>query len=221
MLLLGFGLGRLILDPGLVKHLRCNSVAGAVAFIGQEALPDKLNPVIKPVMEALKRQSSEDIQKTAARSLARILNSCIIRESSPNEKVIKNLCAFVCSNPEITPVVNLSHIQGQVHPRDGILTLYYNERSADKATNAKSKKGRKPGGGAKKITNGAAPLQSTTDIDNEEDVKKVEIQRRGANFAVMELAEYFGHSLPDSLPKLWEICHTTIMQARDSNRIFR
>ena len=192
-----------------------------MAFIGQEALPDKLNPVIKPVMEALKRQSSEDIQKTAARSLARILNSCIIRESSPNEKVIKNLCAFVCSNPEITPVVNLSHIQGQVDPREGILTLYYNERSADKATNAKSKKGRKPGGGAKKITNGAAPLQSTTDIDNEEDVKKVEIQRRGANFAVMELAEYFGHSLPDSLPKLWEICHTTIMQARDSNRIFR
>ena len=103
-----------------LELLTLSSLAGAVAFIGHEALPDKLNPVIKPVMEALKRQSSEDIQKTAARSLARILRSCSVRESSPNDKVVKNLCAFVCSNPEVTPVVSLAHIQGQVHPTDGV-----------------------------------------------------------------------------------------------------
>ena len=57
----------------------------------------------------------------------------------------------------------------------------------------------------------STPLQDSTDIDNEEDVKKVEIQRRGANLAIRELAEYFGHSLPESLPKLWEICFTVIL----------
>ena len=66
-------------------------LAGAVAFIGPEALPDKLNPVIKPLMEAVKKQSNEAIQQTAARSLVRVLNSCVSRQSSPTEKVIKNL----------------------------------------------------------------------------------------------------------------------------------
>ena len=56
-------------------------------------------------------------------------------------------------------------------------------------------------------------LQTTTDIVNEEEVRRVEIQRRGANLAVTELAEYFGHSLPESLPRLWEICHTSVLQA--------
>ena len=195
-----------------LELLTLSSLAGAVAFIGHEALPDKLNPVIKPVMEALKRQSSEDIQKTAARSLVRILKSCITRESSPNDKVVKNLCAFVCSNPEVTPIISLEHIQGQVHQTDGILTLYYNERNAEKATSNKNKRAKKPVVGSKTLST-VAPLQGTTDIDNEEDVKKVEIQRRGANLAVKELAEYFGHSLPDCMPKLWEICFTTILQS--------
>merc|ERR1712155_66732 len=127
-----------------LELLTLSSLAGAVAFIGHEALPDKLNPVIKPVMEALKRQSSEDIQKTTARSLARILRSCSVRESSPNDKVVKNLCAFVCSNPEVTPVVSLAHIQGQVHPTHGVLTLFYNERRAEQATSAKPRRGKKP-----------------------------------------------------------------------------
>ena len=220
-----------------LELLTLSSLAGAVAFIGHEALPEKLNPVIKPVMEALKKQSSEDIQRTAARSLARILKSCILRESSPNEKVVKNLCAFVCSNPEVTPVISLKHIQGQVrdptdpciqifqfprfkvHPTDGILTLYYNERNAEKATNNKSKRGRKPGLRASAAAASSTPLQDSTDIDNEEDVKKVEIQRRGANLAVRELAEYFGHSLPESLPKLWEIVHTVILTSDSGPRV--
>ena len=202
-----------------LELLTLSSLAGAVAFIGYEALPEKLNPVIKPVMEALKKQSSEDIQRTAARSLARILNSCIMRESSPNEKVVKNLCAFVCSNPEVTPVISLKHIQGQVHPTDGILTLYYNERNAEKATNSKSKRGRKPGLKGPTSAASATPLQDSTDIENEEDVKKVEIQRRGANLAVRELAEYFGHNLPESLPKLWEIVHTVILTSDSGARV--
>ena len=194
-----------------LELLTLSSLAGAVAFIGHEALPDKLNPVIKPVMEALKRQSSEDIQKTAARSLARILRSCSVRESSPNDKVVKNLCAFVCSNPEVTPVVSLAHIQGQVHPTHGVLTLFYNERRAEQATSAKPRRGKRPA--SVRSLGAAAPLQTTTDIDNEEEVRRVEIQRRGANLAVTELAEYFGHSLPESLPRLWEICHTSVLRA--------
>ena len=95
------------------------------------------------------------------------------------------------------------------------MTLYYNERNAEKVTTSLSKKGRKPGTKVSVASVSSTPLQDSTDIDNEEDVKKVEIQRRGANLAVRELAEYFGHSLPESLPKLWEIVHTVILTSDD------
>ena len=60
-----------------LELLTLSSLAAAVAFIGEDALPEKLNPVIKPVMETLKRQPSQDIQKTAARALARVMRACI------------------------------------------------------------------------------------------------------------------------------------------------
>ena len=82
-----------------------------------------------------------------------------------------------------------------------------------------SKKGRKPGTKVSVASVSSTPLQDSTDIDNEEDVKKVEIQRRGANLAVRELAEYFGHSLPESLPKLWEIVHTVILTSDSGARV--
>ena len=185
-------------------------LAGAAAYIGPEALPDKLNPVIKPLMESIKKQSNEAIQKTAARSLVRVINSCVSRHSSPTEKVVKNLCAFVCSNPETTPLVNMAHVQGQVGPTDGILTLHYNERNAEKIT-SKAKKGKKAVTASKISHTSAAPLQATTDIDNEEDVKKVEIQRRGAKLALLELAIYFGEDLPEKMPKVWDICYRSVL----------
>jgi len=178
------------------------SLAGALAFLGPSALPGKLNPVIKPLMEAVKKEANDEFQKLAARSLVRVLNSCIPREVSPSEKVVTNLCAFVCSNPEVTPLVTLSHLNGSVDPSDGILSLFYNERKAEKAT-SKSKKSKK---NVKKSASVAGvTLQSTADIDNEDDVKKVEIQRRGAMHAITEIAKFFGPELPVKMPKIWEL----------------
>merc|ERR1719427_202861 len=191
-----------IAEQTSLELVTMSSLAGALAFLGPSALPSKLNPVIKPLMEAVKKEANDEFQKVAARSLARVLNSCISRETSPNEKVIKNLCAFVCSNPEVTPLVSLTHLNGSVDPSEGILTLVYNERNAEK-TSSKSRKSKK---NAKKDNPVAgAPLQSTAHIDNEEDIKKVEIQRRGAIHALTELAKFFGPELPNRMPKLWEL----------------
>merc|ERR1719427_2140684 len=188
-----------IAEQTSLELVTMSSLAGALAFLGPSALPSKLNPEIKPLMEAVKKEANDEFQKIAARSLARVLNSCISRETSPNEKVIKNLCAFVCSNPEVTPLVSLTHLNGLVDPSEGILTLFYNERNAEKTSN-KSRKTKKK---ANPIA--GAPLQSTADIDNEEDIKKVEIQRRGAIHALTELAKFFGPELPNRMPKLWEL----------------
>eukprot|EP00092_Neocalanus_flemingeri_P012300 GFUD01013258.1.p1 GENE.GFUD01013258.1~~GFUD01013258.1.p1 ORF type:complete len:1777 (+),score=633.99 GFUD01013258.1:47-5377(+) len=191
-----------IAEQTSLELVTMSSLAGALAFLGPSALPTKLNPVIKPLMEAVKKEANDEFQKMAARSLSRVLNSCISRETSPNEKVVKNLCAFVCSNPEITPLVTLAHLNGSVDPNEGVLTLFYNERNAEKTTN-KSRKAKK---NAKKSAPVAgAPLQSTADIDNEDDIKKVETQRRGAMHALKEIATFFGPELSTKMPKLWEM----------------
>ena len=33
---------------------------------------------------------------------------CITREPCPNAKIMKNLCSFTCSDPSVTPAVNIS-----------------------------------------------------------------------------------------------------------------
>merc|ERR1712142_1026107 len=189
-----------IVEQSSLELVTLASLAGALAFLESSALPEKLNPVIKPLMEAMKKETNEEFQKLAARSLVKVLNSCTLREVSPIEKVVTNSCAFVCSNPEVTPLVTLAHLNGSVDPSDGILSLFYNERKAEKATN-KVKKNKKKR--ASPIS--GVPLQTTADIENEDDIKRVEIQRRGSMHAVAEIVKYFGPELPIKMPKLWQL----------------
>lgn len=49
--------------------------------------PQPLNPVVKPLMEAIKREENEELQKLAAKHLARLVDACVDRKPSPNVKV--------------------------------------------------------------------------------------------------------------------------------------
>ena len=46
-------------------------------------------------------------QRDAAVYLSRLLRKCVAREPSPNSKVLKNLGAFVCCNPNNTPLISM------------------------------------------------------------------------------------------------------------------
>ena len=179
------------------------TLAGALAALGPEAFPAKLNPVLKPLMEAVKRETGEELQRMAACSLARVLEACINRQPCPNDKVVKNLCSFVCSNPEVVPLVDLAHLHGAVDPQSGILTLHYTERRAEQSS--KTKRGRKRKNGLHGVEAGPAPLQATTDIDNEEEVARAEIQRRGTTEALRQIAKYFGPDLPVKVPMVYQM----------------
>ena len=48
------------------------------------------------------------LQTWSAKALAKLLELCITREPCPNAKIIKNLCSFACSDPSVTPAVNIS-----------------------------------------------------------------------------------------------------------------
>ena len=43
------------------------------------------------------------------------------------------------------------------------------------------------------------------------------IQRRGAEFALVKLADHFGSSLPSKLPKLWEAIVGPLQQINNGN----
>lgn len=49
--------------------------------------PQPLNPLVKPLMESIKREENEELQKLAAKHLSYLVDLCVDRKPSPNAKV--------------------------------------------------------------------------------------------------------------------------------------
>lgn len=52
--------------------------------------PQPLNPVIKPLMESIKREEDEELQRMSAKYLSHLVNFCVERKPCPNTKVVNN-----------------------------------------------------------------------------------------------------------------------------------
>lgn len=83
-------------------HLRVHMVT-ACAVINLQVLPEKLNPLVRPLMETVKREENTLIQGHAASFIAKLLQQCAGRSPCPNPKIIKNLCASACIDSAVTP----------------------------------------------------------------------------------------------------------------------
>lgn len=68
-------------------------------------LPEKLNPVIKPIMESIKREECEIYQQLSAQYLVRLLDQVSSRVPSPNNKIVTNLCTLLKSDADFTPKI--------------------------------------------------------------------------------------------------------------------
>lgn len=88
------------------------SVSTLAALAGSaimfKCLPEKLNPVVKPLMESVKRENNEHLQALTATHMAQLMEQCQNRETCPNSKIISNLCAFLRCDPEFTPKIFVS-----------------------------------------------------------------------------------------------------------------
>lgn len=87
-----------------VLQLRVHTFA-ACAVVSLQQLPEKLNPIIKPLMETIKKEENTLVQNYAAQYIAKLLQQCTTRTPCPNSKVIKNLCSSLCVDPYLTPCV--------------------------------------------------------------------------------------------------------------------
>lgn len=173
---------RLLATAGYLQVVQGNlhmsvlaSLAGAVVWMGE--LPVKLNPIIQPLMAAIKREQEEALQQPAAEALAEIIVQCVGRKPSPNEKLIKNLCALTCADPVETPKATQANASAV---------------SIEEAEVPSSGKGNKH---AK-----VAPLSAIEERARAEGA----ITRRGAESALKSLCNKFGSSLLNQLPKLWD-----------------
>ncbi|XP_048862553.1 TATA-binding protein-associated factor 172 isoform X1 [Brienomyrus brachyistius] len=195
-------------------HLRVHMFA-ACATVNLQVLPDKLNPVIRPLMEAVKREENTLVQGYAAAFIARLLRQCAVRSPCPNGKIIKNLCSSVCADPLLTPsaacpvppsqepvkagVSDKDGMNHVVNKTKGIITLYRHQRAAFAIT---SKRG--PAPKVQKTSPTDLPPGSMVAIDTDESKKPCLIQRRGAEFSLMTIARHFGTELTATLPCLWD-----------------
>uniref|UniRef100_A0AAX7TSS5 BTAF1 RNA polymerase II, B-TFIID transcription factor-associated n=1 Tax=Astatotilapia calliptera TaxID=8154 RepID=A0AAX7TSS5_ASTCA len=180
-------------------HLRVHMIA-ACAVINLQVLPDKLNPLVRPLMEAIKREENTLIQGYAASFIAKLLQQCAGRSPCPNPKIIKNLCASACVDSATTlALFSKDGMHHMVNKSRGIITLYRHQRAAFAIT---SKRG--PAPKAPKNPTTELPPGSTISSENDESRKPFLIQRRGAEFALTTIARHFGADLTKSLPYLWE-----------------
>lgn len=80
-----------------------SALAGCVVRLDE--LPGKLNPVIKPIMDTLKRESSEELQKFAAESLKHLITLVRNRTPCPIPKIVRNLISGLLEDKVIYPNV--------------------------------------------------------------------------------------------------------------------
>ncbi|XP_074093959.1 histone acetyltransferase 1 [Cotesia typhae] len=164
--------------------------------------PQPLNPLVKPLMEAIKREEDEDLQKLAAKHLAHLVDLCTNRTPSPNNKITTNLCTFLCSDVEFTPRVT----DRESDAFDGILTLNNRHKHAERIAYNRgtgiggSSSGRGPG----RPPATEIPLEELL-AHEEPEAKAARNRRRGATFALTAIVKLIGSELPTRLPHLWEI----------------
>ncbi|XP_037533534.1 TATA-binding protein-associated factor 172 [Nematolebias whitei] len=195
-------------------HQRVHLFA-ACAVINLQMLPDKLNPVVRPLMEAVKREENALIQSYAASFISKLLQQCAGRSPCPNPKIIKNLSASCCVDPAVTPSSGCpvpplqENLKGSglekdgvhhiVNKTQGIITLYRHQRAAFAITSKRGPAPKNP-----KTPTTELPPGSTISTDNDESKKPLLIQRRGAEFTLTTIARHFGTNLAKCLPYLWE-----------------
>ncbi|KAJ6488548.1 SNF2 superfamily chromatin remodeling protein [Mycena vitilis] len=75
------------------------SAAFAAAFVAFRSTPDKVSPVVKGIMNGIKSEENVDLQTRSAIAVASFIEFCTRHNiSQPPDKIVKNLCTFLCQD---------------------------------------------------------------------------------------------------------------------------
>ena len=191
-----------------------SSLAGALISWGE--LPDKLNPLIRPLMDSIKSETNEQLQTESSLNLVNFMKICCNRENinpSPVPKIIKNLIIYLCSDANYTPALNSSpnftnagasssssdsSSSPSTSPiyKQVIFTLEKMLKAADRNILMKRSNSL--------VSNKKAKCEGNLVDDSELEDQQNEILRRGASQALALTTQKFAIELIDKLPTLWE-----------------
>ncbi|XP_055324394.1 TATA-binding protein-associated factor 172 [Sitodiplosis mosellana] len=185
----------------------------AGATVNMESIPDRLNPVVKPLMESIKRERCQIIQQLAAQYLVKLLDFVRNRNPNPINKIVINLCHLLKSDLEFTPRIMVTEKMitdfepneaetDKQNPYHGMLTLTIQGKGVDSHTVSTPRGPGRP------------PLNDVTieDLAETDDPCREQnrIQRIGAQFAIQAICTYFGKDLIEKVPIFWGLIKDTI-----------
>ncbi|ONH67166.1 TATA-binding protein-associated factor MOT1 [Cyberlindnera fabianii] len=118
-----------IAEAKAVRSQRSTAILAnyASAAIVLSDLPKKLNPFIRSLMDSIKSEDLEDLQIRSAVSVSDLIQKLIANgKSNVSDKIVKNLCGFLCVDtsevPEFSSSMNIT---------DSILSIKKEEAAAD------------------------------------------------------------------------------------------
>lgn len=123
-----------------------------------------------------------DLQTRSAVAISAFIEFCAYHNiAQPLDKIVKNLCTFLCQDVEQTPTFAYTRQR-----TDGILSLH--------AVNPISQQNNKENGKPK----------DKPDAEKPDESDKARLSRRGARLAFDQLAVKFGPRLLDIIPSMWQ-----------------
>lgn len=122
------------------------------------------------------------MQTRSAVAVANFIDFCVQHNiSQPPDKIVKNLCTFLCQDVEQTPTFAYSRTTLK-----GILAL----QSWSKTDNNKAGKDTQD--------------KDKSEVKSEDEAAKAKLSRRGASLAFQQLSAKFTSQLLDAIPKMWQ-----------------
>lgn len=101
----------------------------AACILELDGIPKKLNPIIRSLMESIKQEESEVLQSRLARAVANLIKKLnICNKKGAADKIVKNLCAFLCVDTSEVP-----EFHHNIRFKDSILSLRKEEAKTDPA----------------------------------------------------------------------------------------
>lgn len=101
----------------------------AAAVLALSGVPKKLNPIIRTLMDSIKLENTELLQKRSANSIAFLIKELNeIGKNNASDKIVKNLCAFLCVDTSEVP-----EFHHNIKFKDNILSLRKEEAKTNPA----------------------------------------------------------------------------------------
>ena len=178
------------------NYLRLNTIALssiAGAIIDLDGVGDKLNPIIKPIMESVKTQQNIQVQNCSIQKVPNLLQLCFKRGlAHVAEKVVKNLTHFASIDLNQNGDDRDGQLASESESNSECSILSIKELKFDTSSRVKK---------ATKSRKGTNMKSKEVDVTR----KRLLVQKRGAVQSLKAVVKHFGCDFSKCFPMFWEV----------------